>query len=287
MADEPRFQVEIRRLRLEEVKLLDVNARYMKHSTFELLVDNLRRDGQLTSAPLAWWNGDQYEVLSGNHRVAAGLKAGIEDANFLTIDQPLSESERISIQLSHNAIEGQDDPAILRELYDAIESVDLRAYAALDDETLDLLQDVKPITISEAGLQFLNLAMVFLPDEIAEAERAMDEAREVIRANDVTWLNSWSLYDEFLDSLDTAQGALGVRNTAVALMAIIRVFRSHLDDLREPMSHLDDPEWVPLSVALGGDRIPHRLAKQIADKARAAVEAGQIEAEWQILQNLL
>lgn len=286
MADQPRFRVEPKRLKLNEVKLLEVNARFMKHSTFELLVDNLRRDGQLTSTPLAWWNGEQYEVLSGNHRVDAGRKAGIEDALFLCIDDDLTESERIALQISHNAIEGEDDPAILRQLYDAIESVDAKAYAALDDETLALLADVKPITISEAGLRFLNLALVFLPDEVEEAEKSFQEARDIIRANDVTWLQAWREYDIFLDSLDLAQGALGVRNTAVALMAMVRIFRAHLDDLQEPMGLLDDHEWVPLAVALGGDRIPHALAKRIADKARAAVEAGQIEAEWQILESL-
>ena len=34
-----------------EIKLLDLNARYMKHEDFKQLVENIRRDGQLTSTP--------------------------------------------------------------------------------------------------------------------------------------------------------------------------------------------------------------------------------------------
>lgn len=48
----------------------------------------------------------------------------------------MSEEHRIAIQLSHNAIVGQDDPDILKKLYDKILDIDLKEYSGLDDKTL-------------------------------------------------------------------------------------------------------------------------------------------------------
>ena len=36
-----------------ELKLLKMNARFMRHEEFQRLVANIKRDGQLTSAPFA------------------------------------------------------------------------------------------------------------------------------------------------------------------------------------------------------------------------------------------
>ena len=62
-----------------ELKLLKMNARFMRHEEFQRLVANIKQDGQLTSAPFAARNPDgTYEVLSGNHRVQAAIAAGLE-----------------------------------------------------------------------------------------------------------------------------------------------------------------------------------------------------------------
>lgn len=61
------------------LKLLEMNARFMRHEEFQRLVANVKKDGQLTSAPFAARNADgTYEVLSGNHRVQAAIAAGVE-----------------------------------------------------------------------------------------------------------------------------------------------------------------------------------------------------------------
>ena len=105
-----------------ELKLLKMNARFMRHEEFQRLVANIKRDGQLTSAPFAALDpaDGKYEVLSGNHRVQAAISAGLQTIPCIITDDPLSEEQRIAIQLSHNAIVGQDDPDILKKLYDKI-----------------------------------------------------------------------------------------------------------------------------------------------------------------------
>ena len=60
----------------------------------------------------------------------------------MQIDQPLPRQRQIVLQLSHNAIAGRDDPAILKELYEELESVEWRQCTGLDDKTLDPLEKV-------------------------------------------------------------------------------------------------------------------------------------------------
>ena len=48
------------------------------------LTENLRRDGALSSAPLIY--GDR--IISGHHRVEAAMKAGIVEADCLSIGHP-------------------------------------------------------------------------------------------------------------------------------------------------------------------------------------------------------
>ncbi len=56
-----------------ELKLLEKNARYMKAEQFQSLVENIKKDGNLSSLPLCYREKDgKLRVLSGNHRVQAG-----------------------------------------------------------------------------------------------------------------------------------------------------------------------------------------------------------------------
>ncbi len=163
------IEVDPRRL-----KLLDVNARFMPHEQYNRLVENIRRDGALTSVPfcalykfleddseIEFWRDDQtnedfpvWEVLSGNHRTMASIDAQLPTITVMVTDEPMDEDKRIAFQLAHNAIEGEDDPAILRELYEKISNVDDKIYSGLDDKTLDLLEQVQPLSMSESNLTF-------------------------------------------------------------------------------------------------------------------------------------
>src|SRR5690242_16828167 len=98
------LQTRVTRVRLSELKLLEKNARYMKPEQFNRLVENIRRDGCLTSVPLVHRDGDDLVVVSGNHRVSAAIKAGIEESDVIEVMSPLTRQQFVALQLSHNAI---------------------------------------------------------------------------------------------------------------------------------------------------------------------------------------
>lgn len=270
-----------------ELKLLEVNARYMRHEMFQQLVVNIRRDGKLTSVPFAWYDGSEYEVLSGNHRVAAAVEAGLASIEVMLTDDELTDDQRIAIQLSHNAISGEDDPQLLRQLFERIGNVDMRLYSGLDDQALDLLSEVDPISFTEASLKFANVSMIFLPEDLAEAQAILGEALTSASGADEIWLNRIPEYDSLLDALDTTSSAHGIRNTATAMMIIMEMFRAHIGDLAEAIEERGDSEWVPISVLLGTDKIPVSLARGLAKRIDKELAGGKIETRWQIVERLL
>src|SRR5690606_5093950 len=136
-------------------------------------------------------------------------------------------------QLSHNAIAGEDDPEILRELYERIENVDLKLYAGLDDATLELPKEVRPPSISEVNLQFRNVSIVFLPDDLERAQEAWAEAKAVLSKADETWLASMADYDDWLDTIEAAQASHDIKNVATALMLVLDLARKHITELEE------------------------------------------------------
>lgn len=277
MAQEARITTRAERLDPRSLKLLEVNARYMRNEVFLRLVENLKRDGGLTgNNPFAVRVRDAdglpsepavYEVLSGNHRVKAAVMAGLPEIDVVLTDDDLSKDRRTAIQLSHNALVGEDDPAILKTLYQGIDDVDMRLYSGLDDKALDLLADVSIPSLSEAALQFQTISLTFLPHEIEGVSAVLEAARKATSGITAHWLMRWADYDKALDALEAAGAAYGVSNMATALMVILDIFNRHMDDLQagyldadgEPVKAKRD---VPVQSVLGR-MVTARLAAKL------------------------
>ena len=280
------------RMRLDELKLLPVNARFMRHETFQQLVRNLRADGVLTSVPFACRDDDgRYLVLSGNHRVQAALEAGITEAVVMVTDDPLPAARRIAIQLAHNALVGEDDPATLRALYERLDEVDLRLYSGLDDKTLELLAQVDVSGLSEANLSFQTVSFLFLPEERAEAEAAWTAARDLLKGARAVWLARSSEYEALLDALATTKAAYDIANNATALLLVLRIFEAHRTDLAagwydnvaEEVRHR---KGVPLASIFGTEEVPAVVAAALKGAVDHLVATGEVKegARWHALE---
>ncbi|MFJ1994277.1 ParB/Srx family N-terminal domain-containing protein [Streptomyces asiaticus] len=274
--------------------LLDLNARFLPHEQFRQLVANIQRDGHLTSTPLVWneTESGRLIVLSGNHRTLAAIEAGLEQIWWMQIDQPLPRQRQIALQLSHNAIAGQDDPAILKELYEELESVEWRQYTGLDDKTLDLLEKVDVASLGEANLDFASVQLMFLPDELERAEAAFDAARAT-GAADQRWVAGLEQYEPVLDALETSRAAYKVGNSATAFGVILAVFERHLGELAEGWFDAASGEanrggTAPLETVFGVREVPVETAAVIRAAIDRLVREGSVpESEpWRALDVL-
>lgn len=250
---------------------------------------NVKRDGSLGSVSLCWQRGaDAYRVLSGNHRVQAAKEAGLKQVLVLYTDRELTRQEEVAIQLSHNAIVGQDDPATLKELWQEIGDVEMKTYAGLDDKTLALLDKLSLGSLSEIDLDTRLVSFVFLPEELQRLDDLAKRLKELMAADDV-YLMRMAEYDRLLDALTGTRDAYNVRNGATALMLILDTFERHLTDLAEGWCDGDKPKhdkWVPLASIFGTVNVPP-AAGLVMRKALAKMEAkGDVtpKALWQALE---
>lgn len=239
-------------VRPNDLKLLELNARYMEAPEFNKLVENVKRDGCLTQLPFCAYDDDwQLEVLSGNHRVQAAIAAGLETIDVQMTDEPLTRDQKIAIQLSHNAISGKDDMAILKELYAEIDSIDAKEYCGLDDETLEMLEKIGTQSMCASGLEYRIVNLLFLPSEVDQIQETLKAAKSAISDN-VTLMASMKDYDKYLDTMVDVSKGSRIKNTAVAFMAMLQIVNDHIEDLKSCwIDEAPDKEYVPLSTIIG------------------------------------
>jgi hypothetical protein len=198
----------------------------MAEPEFNRLVANLRHDGVLTSLPLVY----RGEVLSGNHRVQAAIKAGIVDADIIEITSDLTEQQRRAIQLSHNALTGKDDPNILREIYEGL-SLDWQKYSAVYEEMFKL-DEAKAVSLGVPIAKYQELVIAFLPeDRTAFYEFAQALEKRYSKAH--VLVGELSSFDALFDAILAVKDGRHIGNTGTALKVmaeiVLRVLREEAE----------------------------------------------------------
>jgi hypothetical protein len=194
----------------------------MAEPEFNRLVANLRHDGVLTSLPLVY----RGEVLSGNHRVQAAMKAGIDDADVIEILTDLTEQQRRAIQLSHNALTGKDDPNILREIYEGL-SLDWQKYSAVYEEMFKL-DEAKAVSLGVPIAKYEELLIAFLPeDRQAFYDFAVTLEKRYRKAH--VLVGEVSSFDALFDAILAVKNGRHIGNTGTALRVMAEIVLRHME----------------------------------------------------------
>ena len=243
----------------KDIKLLDNNARFMTAKTQSQLTANVERDNFLSSVPLCILGSDGgLVVLSGNHRVISAQQAGLEFILIYWIDNTddhVTDSEQIAIQLSHNSLVGEDDPVLLKELWDTIGEVDMKLYAGFDDDEFEKLATINIAPLSEVSLEFRTLTFMFLPEELDDMRKAFDDAMKYPGSE--IWATKLEHFDESIDALSKIQGSYSIKNVSTAMMVWLDIVQKNQQLLAEGWVDEDGNtkhnDFVPISSILGGD----------------------------------
>ncbi|OOF40952.1 hypothetical protein BKK47_02680 [Rodentibacter mrazii] len=215
---------------LKELTLLANNARYMDKKEFDLLVSNIKNDGCLTSLPLVYDGDISGEVISGNHRVQAAIKAGIETAKVIVIKSPLNHDQKIALQLSHNSITGKDDPNLLKSLYDSIENLDFKMYSGVTDEMFKIDElALAAMTFEtpkeeEVILHFLQGDKEIFCDALKKIEKKSQRLHLIADMSD---------FNSLFDVVFKVKADLNILNTTEAIRAVVRLAQERLSQLDE------------------------------------------------------
>ena len=165
----------IAEVQLSDIKLVKKNAHFMSNDTFNALVNNIRRDGQLSSVPFCVKHKDgTYTVVSGNHRTQAAKMAGLTSIHVMYIEEENTTNDwLLATQLSHNSIVGQDDAELLKQLLDEITDVALKEYAHISNEVLDSVKDIN-YTVEMPNNEVVPVILMFVDTQKVQFDRIMD-----------------------------------------------------------------------------------------------------------------
>jgi len=208
--------------------LLKNNARYFKKATFHQLVENIKYDNRLSSVPLCRQLEDgRLEVLSGNHRVKASIEAGIACVMVMIIKGNMEESEKISIQLSHNSLVGEDDPGILKDLWDRIDDIKSKLYAGLSSDQLKELKNIKLTTFTTPCISTKTVSFSFTTHELELLEQAVAELEAYTGAK--KWIFPIEQFESFFELLKKIKKIEGIKNGSVAMLRLLEIAQGYIE----------------------------------------------------------
>ncbi|MBN1663495.1 MAG: ParB N-terminal domain-containing protein [Deltaproteobacteria bacterium] len=256
---------------ISEIDFLDKNARYMTKEQFSSLTANIKKDKALSSVPLVWrQENGRLLVLSGNHRIKAAAEAGVEEFLVLVDDRTLSRQERLSVQLSHNALQGQDDEQILKELWAEIDELECKIYSGFTTEMIEKLKSSVFSTIKEEPIHYEEVSLLFLPEDLDRMKGICEDilAKSI---NKITFTGRITEYNSILDGMIAAKQNQNIINSTLAFFSMAKVVNEYMegkvDDLKEAMEEgLEDT----VNFTLGSMR--KRIAKETAKKLRKRIK---------------
>jgi hypothetical protein len=210
---------------VDELTEQDRNARSMSMDMFSQLVENVKSTGGLESVPLCVRTERGIEIISGHHRVRAARAAGVTRLVVL-LYASLSRARIASKQLAHNSIAGQDDPEMLKRIFESIDDIAARFEAFLDPKLFDDIPE--PVTFRPPDVDIERLAkgvtFLFLSSQLADFKEAVDRLG-IDESVDTVYLAQREVYDGWTEALQRVREDLQVRSipTAIAEMARLAV----------------------------------------------------------------
>lgn len=193
--------LEIWRVKLDEITEQNVNARTMPPETLERLAENIKKEGRLESLPFCVKRGEnKFELLSGHHRTRAARMAEIEEMLVIADTRDLNRSQVVAKQLAHNSITGRDDRELLRTLYAEMADVNDLLESYIRPEDLQFENKEKPLDLTDVSLDlpWKTMSLVFLTEGM---EKFDDVCAAISTDTDTVGVVSIDLFERFQKAL--------------------------------------------------------------------------------------
>ena len=216
--------LQIWKVRPEEIREQTTNARIMPPEMLERLAENLRKERRLESLPFCIRRRDgSFELVSGHHRTRAARMAGLDEIFILADTRDLGRSQVVAKQLAHNRISGTDDQETLAVLFGEISRVDdiLESYVTAAD--FDGLAEADSVAIPplSAVVPWYIVNFAFLPAAIEKFDELERRVRKLPRDTDMVGVASADVYARFAEAVGRVIKAENVRSIGAVLTRMI------------------------------------------------------------------
>lgn len=265
----------------DDLREQDENARVMPKNMFEHLTRTIGKEGRLESLPFCAKTKRGIEIVSGHHRVRAARDAELTEIFVLVDTSGLSRDEIKAKQLAHNAIQGEDDPEILRRIYEAIEDVDARIESFIDaDELADRLRGIEAPNM-DIGMEYRTAMVTFLPYEKDRFDRAVEELTvELDRQAETVYMAELELLERFREILERVGKEYEVRAMGSRFRRMAEIVLDYLGD-PDPV-----PEPLPVRDVIGSSVLDQEEAEIVGRALRRIQSQNGLASRRQALVDL-
>lgn len=204
-----------------ELREQDLNARIMSKKAFAQLVKNIKKRGSLESLPYCVQKDDVIEIVSGHHRIRACREAGIVEIPVLLDKSNLTRSQIVAKQLAHNSLVGEDDKAILLQLYSMMDNIDdkLEAFIDVDELKVDNIEKPEIINLAEK-VTFKTMTFVFTEKEFNDVDKLLDRLQQ--EGSDEIRIADSKDFDKLVKKIEETKKMNSVKNISVALSLLVK-----------------------------------------------------------------
>jgi len=220
------------------------NARFMPPPMFARLVENVKKDGQLSSVPLCIRRRKELRVVSGNHRVRAAVEAGLDKVLVLVQKGKVGRGREVSMQLSHNAIVGEDDPEKLADLYREITDLVDVEYSGIPIELVEQIE--KDLSMpSSVPMDVRVVVLAWVPHEVERAKEIFDRI-DLAPKPDAGFMFPIEHWDAFLEATEMMRRKRNIISPSTAVLKLLEIaerwFEEHPEDDLSRKEKRDDDE---------------------------------------------
>ena len=266
---------------MNDLQEQDLNARFMKDNMFKQLVANIRSRGSLESLPFCALVNGRIEIVSGHHRVRAAKEAGLTDIHILLDESGLTRSQVAAKQIAHNAISGQDDPGILRELAKIITDVDDMLESFVGHEIMEKpTADLDTLIAPRVDYDWKEISFIFLEYQLRDLEKLIKE----LEGKDLVGAVPMEVFEKFANALNKYSKFKDIKNVGSAVHAMAETISKEL-----AVSGFEEDgelQWVPLAKIFGTASVPKESAEIIKEGLKKMKRDGHVGRKngWQAIE---
>jgi len=275
------YGVVVAKVDVSLIREQDKNAHLMKPEMFRQLSENIKKRGGLESLPFCALT-DKVEMISGHHRLRAAKEAGLKEIIVLLDTTGLTRSQIAAKQLAHNAINGFDDPSMLKEIAKMITDVDDMIESFIGKDILgEPLAELEKLLSPTLDFDWKQIQFVFIPHQLKNLELFVEKTGGSF---DFVGAAHVEQYEKLMDSLQKYQNFKNVKNLGTAINAMIEAANREM----EAAEYDGTEEWVTLSTLFGAAAIPQELHLKMKDVFEKMKKNGQItdKSKWKALEVL-
>lgn len=210
----------------------DMNANEMSGEDFAALCDNIGKSG-LSSVPCCYKKDNgRFVMISGHHRLRACKKLHYREIGILWCEEnELSKDEIIAIQLSHNSLHGEDNPSILKKLFEQIQSIDYKKFAHINiDEISPISNDGIDICALQENFVF---TVILYPSSFEQLDGLFGDIREQAKKSDAVILANEEENEMLLLKLQKEIGSqFNIKSPSVSFAKLLELASERLIEIQ-------------------------------------------------------